>query len=178
MLGWAIFSHSIGMVFRNFGQVFRITLGPALVAGIAMGSTYSLSTKIMSQPGATSSGQAFLLGFLFLVIMWICLLWVTVAWHRFVLLEEYPLGLLPKFQLDRITAYFGTLFAIGLVTGLPVIAVVFLLGQLSGPGPSGEAMIFGLMAIAMFCGLRLSLTLPAAAIGKPLSIRTPASSWA
>ena len=127
MLGWEIFAHAVAMVFRNFGQVLRITLGPALVAGIVAGTTFSLFAKTLTEPSVANSGQVILVGLLMMLTFWVCLLWVTVAWHRFILLEEYAKGLLPSFRFDRITAYFGTALAIGLMVGLPTIVLVLVL---------------------------------------------------
>jgi hypothetical protein len=95
-------------------------------------------------------------------------LWIYVSWHRYILLEEYPEGWIPKFRADRIMSYFGKGFAIFLILFVCVMALS-LVAALAGPA-SFIIVIPGFLALGVFT-YRWFPVLPAAAIGKPLTIR-------
>ena len=105
MIGWQIFVHALRMVFGNFKQVLQITIGPALIAVAAM-IVMALMTRGSSEPvyyGAEGpppdlGGGLVLPVLVAFLIVFAIFLWVAVAWHRYVLLEEYPNGLLPTLK--------------------------------------------------------------------------------
>ncbi len=169
MQGWKIFAHSMGMVVGNLAIAIKITLIPAIIgvaAMVAMVTVMGVSFETFADEAALErlvreQGAGAVLGpfFLFLLILLVVEFWVFVAWHRFVLLEEYPTGWIPAFRTDRILAYFGKALLLGL------IAV-------------GMALILSLGAAAIG-----AIAGQAGAIGKPLKISeawaaTRGTSWA
>lgn len=179
MIGWQIFVHALRMVYGNFKQVLQITIGPALIA-IGVLVAIGLINRIPSDPiyfGAEGPSRdpadVFVGGFLFMfLLIFAVFLWVAVAWHRFVLLEEYPKRILPTFHAGRIFAYFGQLFVIGLmVLALFVPLALLSVGLGQGiPAVAALILLIGYLFVLVIT-MRLSITLPATAIGQPLTFR-------
>ncbi|MGI9368582.1 MAG: hypothetical protein ACR2O2_07060 [Ruegeria sp.] len=98
--------------------------------------------------------------------------WIAVSWHRFVLLEEYPTGILPTFRSDRILAYILRLLLIGVIAGIAFLPAGFVFTALGG-GLIGVSIIL-LVVYFLFlvvCGFRIAIVLPAAALGEPLTLK-------
>jgi hypothetical protein len=185
MQGLAIFLHALRMVFGNFTRTLRIG-GVALAVLVAL----TLSLGGLSRAEVTSvSGTAMVLTFARIIVG----LWVAVAWHRYILLEEEPGALLPAWNGVAIWAYFKAGFLVGLillVILLPLMTVAgFLLLPMAGPSAASPPLLLGLIGFlvaflpAIFIFYRLSPALPAAAIGRPLGLReawfqTGVSGWA
>jgi len=121
--------------------------------------------------------------------------WVTVAWHRFVILDERPTGILPKLYLGSIWAYIWRLLVLAFVIGLVAVFPLALLSSALGGGGSiniadySEALQIGPIAVLFnmigttvfaYAFLRYSPFLVAAAIGKPIKAATGREStyWA
>ncbi len=181
MKPWALFSHSVGMLARNFGDMLRVFLVPTLLI-VALFATFLKMTGVWEtlQWGVVTpmpensglSGPLFLVSVLSLLIG----MWSVVAWHRFVLLEEMPQGWLPRLEGSRVMAYFGRSLQIALVLicmMIPVMLVALLVTTiLSGAGPAALQWIS--LPIAIFTTyliLRLSVILPAAALGAGMGLR-------
>lgn len=183
MKGWTIFSHSVRMVMRNLNYAVRIAAGPVLIglaAVFALLASAGLPLTLMGDQQALS--QALAAGSFGLTLMVVFLIiiavqiWVFVSWHRFVLLEEYPGGLLPAFRGDRMLAYVGNallIFLVGLAIMIPAGVIAALVGGIAGEGGAAAVVLVIIlfvlfMAVAVY---RLTPILPAAAIGQPLKLR-------
>jgi len=180
MMGWRIFKHSVQMVLRNFQQALQIALlpgliGMALLVGLAMvtglweaGEVSDTGLSITTPEGQDDYFGAMLIA---LLIIWAIAFWIVVSWHRYVLLEEMPKGWLPTFRTDRILAYFGLLLMLGLFAAIAMIPF-FIIVAAMGEGGAGLIIIIGfvyLIAVAL-CFYRLSVVLPASAIGQPIGL--------
>jgi len=174
--GWKIFSHSLNMVLRNLGWAVRIALVPVLI-GLAcvtalMWGQFGQLEQIQRSAGYVPSG-GFVGALLLSIIIFIAVeMWVFVSWHRFVLLEEYPTGWIPKFHVDRVLAYFG----MGLLLGLFMILFWMLASfVIAGVAAAIGSPIFSLiLLVPAVIGIgvllfRLLPVLPAAAIGEKLT---------
>lgn len=162
-MGIDIFLHSIRLVTRHFGDALRISgllyLGPALISVIVLSFAMGNGSEPLVITLIVVAGLAYT----------VALLWMVVAWHRFILLHETPRGLIPQFKGDRVLAYFGSSLAIAVVLILIAIALGIVVALASGGSP---AVALALGALVIFVLLifhyRLALVLPAAAIAKPL----------
>ncbi|GAA6180753.1 hypothetical protein NBRC116594_21910 [Shimia sp. NS0008-38b] len=125
-------------------------------------------------PGNPNSPPASSL--IFQLLTMIATLWVAVAWHRFVLLEEYPNGVVPTFYGGRILAYFGYGVLLGLVVGLATVFVAILVGGALFWAPILAIAAVVVVAIAgSWAFYRLSPILPACAIGNKIGMK---EAWA
>ena len=90
---------------------------------------------------------------------------IAVSWHRFILADA-PLNAVPAFRVDKIVwAYLGRSFLIYFLCLIPLVALVFI-RELSGASILQPIILgFMLMLIVFIC--RMSVSLPAVAIGKP-----------
>ena len=175
MLGWQIFKHSFSMVTRNLGKAIHICAVPwviafaiILVLALAMGVSFDSLTS-----GAAGGG---LVGGLLLVLIILVViataLWIAVAWHRYILLGESPSGLLPPIHQDRMLAYLGrgfVLFLLFMVTGAILLGLV---ASMAAVIPAVALIIgfaVGLAMVVIF--YRLSVILPAAALGQSMSLK-------
>ncbi|WP_300549593.1 threonine dehydratase [Roseovarius sp.] len=178
MKAWKIFTLSLKMIFGNLPQVMKITLVPALI-GFAfligymaiLGISTSQLSGVESGSGAIGGGAAFG-GFLLMLVLVMIALWVIVAWHRFVLLAEYPTGWIPTLRFDRILSYAGHAILLGLLSFVIVLPVGLLMGVTASAAPIAGMVLMVLVILALNVIIfRLSPILPAAAIAKPLRMK-------
>jgi len=165
------------MVTRNLSEALRIALVPVLIGFalvVALTLVTGLSLGSMSDPEAMDKmmrdggmGAFFFPFIMFVVVLIVVELWIFVSWHRFILLEEYPTGWIPEFRVDRIMAYFGRGFLIGVIMVAMWIVAVLAAGLL---GPLGAVIMMGTLFFSFILIYRLVAMLPAAAIGKSLTV--------
>ena len=174
MRGFALLLQSFRLIFGNLSQSLRLSspLVAVLVAALVMyGPSYFIQDV---DPTSTNALPAD--AFLFQLLTLVVTMWVAVAWHRFVLLEEYPAGVLPAFHGGRMLAYFGYGILLGLVVGFATILMGTLVGLALFWAP--VLMLAGIMVVAIagaWAFYRLSPILPAAAIGKKMQLK---EAWA
>ncbi|WP_254428807.1 MULTISPECIES: hypothetical protein [unclassified Ruegeria] len=177
MLGWQIFVHSVRMVFGNIKQVLQITFGPALAATAAIVALFmvldipwdQLDPESGTLPPGTSYGSLVFFVASVAIVGIITMFWIAVSWHRFILLEEYPHGIFPTFRFDRILAYFGRVLLLGLLMGLAFLPLSMVMAAMG----AGALTLVVMVAFAFFLIVafyRLSIILPAAAIGHPVTL--------
>lgn len=165
------------MIMNNFGMALRLSipLFGAMVISLILFGQDAVSGQFDFNIGAESYGPtpvvAPLVSSLFQAVT---ALWVAVAWHRFILLEEKPSGYLPTFNGSRILSYFGH----GLLVALVVIGVFAVIGIIGGVLVSmgGPISVIGVGffiaggVIVVYISARIYVILPAAAIGESLTI--------
>jgi hypothetical protein len=191
MKSWQILSDSILRVFNNLGAAIMISLVPYIIAIVIAAALWlPIGFQVLTDQAAMQSmmqaGQFPWLQFLVTILAFaIAGLWIAVAWHRFVLLDERP-GWIPPFRGDRMWAYFlrGLLIAIILI---PVIIVAsIILGIVIGGLAQGNAFFAVVLAVLIgfvlwLIGLRLGTALPGAAIKPGTTIgdawRATAGQW-
>ncbi|KCV82518.1 hypothetical protein ATO10_06236 [Actibacterium atlanticum] len=185
--GFKIFTHALRMVFGNFGTVLRILVPPVLIAAaVFVGAMYmsGLSFEELdasAQPAQGPNPIFILTAFLLIVFTFI---WVAVAWHRFVLLEERPVGALPKPHMNAMMSYVGKILLlslIGVVCMIPVAVLLWALVAVTNSPVLGLVPLLMMLVFSVFF-LRASVVLPAAAIGRKLTVReaweaTRGSTW-
>lgn len=114
MKAWAIFVHSIRQVFGNLPEALQISgliyLGQMAIA-IALGVTTTAMEATTEPTGAEATKVT-----IAMMAMLIALMWIAVAWHRFVLLNERPAGYLPQLSLQRLGRYAGRSVLIALLS--------------------------------------------------------------
>ncbi|NIZ09643.1 hypothetical protein [Pseudooceanicola sp. HF7] len=187
MIAWQLFRHSVSLVFRNFSQALRIYLLPLLILGaltvLFMWSDLSFLMQLNTDfvdgdlvPGF-SAGFLGKLGLLVLIGV-VVMMWLAVAWHRFVLLEEKPDKLLPRFNGAQIWAYFKAavlLWLVGVVLSVGFMLIIALFAALISGGTAAMVLMIAIVVVVCLAAavlmLRIAITLPAAAIGQPLSLR-------
>lgn len=164
------------MIFGDLGSALKISL--PVIAMIILGLLLTPTTREAVATGAEPLSP----------VPWIALqllggfatLWVAVAWHRYVLLAEYPASVLPRFHGGRVLAYFGWSLVLGVVLFALPGAVIALLAWAATGGaieePSAAVVLPIVLAalVLVWVSMRLSLVLPAAAIGERLGLR---DSW-
>ncbi len=180
MLGVQILIHAIRMVLNNLGAALRISALPMLVVlalTLAMGGPGEM---LVDPDAAVPTGR---MGGLFLatLLQLAAALWIAVAWHRYILLEEAPEGFVPPFNGRAILSYFwaGVIFSAVLV--LVAIPLVLIAGVIAGPMIVAEGgAVGGFAALVLFLlvwlpvtfvSYRISPILPSAAIGERLPLK-------
>lgn len=175
MTGWMIFRHAVLMVLRNWRQalqisgllyavlaIFEISLGGAAKGHIG-------PDGIMMSPAIGLSMIAVTAGYVILSI------WIAVAWHRYVLLEEMPEGWFPKWHGGPVASYLGISILITLLISLAAAIVGFFLIKTFTVAMPGMTIAIILMIVAAGVAFfRLCSMLPAAAIGEPIKM---AEAW-
>ncbi len=167
MQGWKLFKHALRMVLRNWREAIRIFLAPTLLfaGGVAV-----LALMLATVFGGAVSAQIFTLGLIAGGLVFVTL-WTVVAWHRFVVLEEYPAGWLPIVHKEPMLSYLGRSLLLGLLCIAVAAPFYFSFGQMA-ISHSVEAFSMFTLAMTFAASLlmyRLVVALPAAAIGERLS---------
>lgn len=178
-MSFRIFMHALRMVFGDLLTVLKVSL-PVIIV-IVVGVVFFLSqieTMMMQarMPGmGMPSGIGGLFGFFLLYL--IAMIWMAVSWHRYCLLAEYPGAVLPNFHGDRILAYIGKSVLLFIVFFIVGMVGSFVIGGIMAAGRGSGVMAalggaLGLVGVIflMIAFYRLSLILPAAAIGQPLGL--------
>lgn len=179
MNSWNIFKHSVTMVVNNFGVAIKLAIpliAVMLLSVIFFGADVFAGDMGYDPYGATPYDQAEVgKSLLSLLLQIIASLWVAVAWHRYILLEETPGGILPPFHGSRVLAYFGWGLLLALIVGV-ISGVIGAIGGIMGAmgggfmGLLGGIVILVAVVTAVVLSARLYVVLPAAAIGEKLSL--------
>lgn len=183
MNGIDIIRHGIDMLLRNLSQALRISAGPFVLlflATLVLAAVGFGPADVNPETGEItgSIGGATLGGLVGLLLGLLVFSWVAVAWHRYVLLEETPPGLLPAFRSELVWPYLGRSVLIALILIVAAIPLGLVMGLVFAAGQSIIAtVIVGLVLwiVLGWLGMRLSLVLPARAVDKPITF---GESWA
>ena len=177
-MAWKLILHSFNMIFGNLSEALKVSVGPILVGLLLIGLSFlgfGLNFEFLSEMEQGSSaniGAAFLFVLLAIIIMTVVFEWIAVAWHRFVLLEQYP-GILPAFRGQPIGAYIGRTLVLSLLIAFVVFALAFVIVLLTALTASMGLAIFlgvGLGFVVSYLWLRIGLVLPATALREPLKV--------
>ena len=174
-----ILIHSIRQVLGNLGVALQIS---AVLFLIQIGLIFALGVSgvILGGQDPRTLPPAFAWAmFAALIVNIVTALWIAVAWHRFVLNNERPTGLLPTFRGDRIASYFGHSILVALVI-MPVLLIIVILIMpllyqfiMRAPEPKMWQITLGMLVIYLPLAAlltRLSVILPAAALGTPMRL--------
>lgn len=179
--GYRMLRHVVAQVFGNFGQAVRLTLLLTFLPMVILlmlflnwGVSYnSFPDGPLDPSQMPNPGVIFLAVLTGVVVSAITYCWAAVGWHRFVLLEERGKGIVPTWRGANILAYLGRAFLIGIVVFVMAFVSSMVLGGLIMALPS-QAFAF-VLATGWVMGMswvitRIGLILPAAALGRPMSI--------
>ena len=170
MKAWAIFVHSIRQVFGNLPQALHVS---GLLYLMQMAVTVALGvTPAALSPDAEIPPELMFGALLSVLVLLVTTLWIAVAWHRFVLLNERPAGYLPSLAGARLGRYAGRTILIGLVCGALAIVLLIAAGGLFfgllGKSIMAELLTVMAMIVPAFAVLyRLSASLPGLALDRP-----------
>lgn len=185
-MAFQIIRHAFRMIFGNFEQALRVSVGPYLLlifAFIVVAGVVAPQAAFLDDPASGLPAGIGPLGLLVMIAMVIFALfvfgWVAVSWHRFILLEEYS-GALPAIAGRPVWPYVGRSILYGFLVGLAAIPIFFVIGLVASPfiGSNPEASppitalaVFVLAsAVLTFIWFRIGLALPGIAVGKPISL--------
>jgi hypothetical protein len=174
MKGWNIFVHSVQQVLGNFGAALKVS-GVLYLAQILVALLFDVSLFMndgQSTAALMQSGIPWFWLVIAILVSVITSLWIAVAWHRYILLEEEP-GIIPEFRGDRILSYFKTAVLIFLILIIPAMILIFISGAIAIPyGQNGGSTFVAEMIVTVIVlpltviGFRLSTILPGVALGK------------
>lgn len=177
MKGVQIFLHSVRQVVANMQPALQVSAVPyvlqALLAFAILGPQVLTGQRTTFEVGEMTGGQLWQM-LAFVPIIVVPMIWVAVAWHRFVLKGEMPHGLVPAFNAGRIWGYFLRSLAIICVM-LPLLIALGLVGGLVSssfltPDGSNLAAAASMFLIFVFpitaVSYRFSTALPATALEK------------
>lgn len=199
-MAFSMMSHAVRMLWANLGHAARVSVVPLILMYlfiIVVLTFYVMTDETIvafieeyarlggldpsnpppeitapELPGLTVMMVFMAVLFFFIVMAFMA--WVAIAWHRFILLEEYPEGWFPTFRWDEIVEYVWKLvllsFVYGLVAFLPLLAIA-IIGGGAGAGLGGvEFALLLLMPVFMWLSFRLSIVLPSAAVSRRMAL--------
>ncbi len=188
-MAFQIIRHAFAMIFNNFGQALRVSIGPYLllvIAAVVVFGTVSsfeqlsdIASGNLPPEQLAAAGGSIVFGTLVLLILLVFVAaWVAVSWHRFILLEEYS-GIIPAISGRPIWPYIGRSFVYGLVIGVFALILGFVVGlvtavlfaispSLGSIGAMGLGLMLGVVLSLLW--FRIGVGLPAVAVGKPITM--------
>ena len=169
MLSWRIFRRAVTLVVDDLPAALRVTALPyALFAAVslAFAGSVDMATLARTEAGAATLPAGAASGLLATaLVQLLAFLWISVAWHRHVLLREGGEGWVPPFYGREMLGYLGRSLLIGIVVMAAVVMASVALV------PLAPALGFAVATVlAMVLVYRLGLILPAGAIGKPIPV--------
>lgn len=180
MLGWKLFTRAVSLLIENLAEALRVSALPYLVViavSVWVAGRYPGMEELaridadamaadVALPQAGAIGAYVLLALVNVVVS----LWIAVAWHRYVLLDERPTGFLPQMRIGAILGYLWLSILIGLLVLVTIMVATIPLGVLAVTIPflAGLIPVVALFA-AMLVFYRLSLVLPARAVEREMS---------
>lgn len=176
-MGFSIFLHAIWLIFSHVGAALRISAFLYLIPMLAL----LVGAFVLGASGVDVQRTMASWSLVPLLVLAFCSLWVAVAWHRYVLLDEMPGPVLPVFEGSRIFAYLGKSIILGLLTAVIAFAVFipvgFLVAGFASANPSSivtQILVLLPVLLAYFViavmVYRFSLILPASAVNKPIRL--------
>lgn len=185
MTGLKIARKSFQLITSNFQDVFRICAVLYLFDYVSSALATYLTTGVwtLDPPDPNTNLNTLTDVTLFiatLAIPTVITIWVAVAWHRYVLLEESPQGWIPRWNKKASLAYFlnGLKLMLLFLLYLSLLIILTFLAAPLALLSSNPFFIFlvSLILVTLFLCvfLRICLAFPAAAIGKKM---TMTDSW-
>jgi len=169
MKGVQIFMHSLHQVTGNLEGALRVSLLPY---ALQIAASLVLAGRMESLADLGDAGGGIGIGILLTgIVVVVTSLWIAVAWHRFILLDERTAGLVPAFHGPLVWGYFlrSLGYAAIVVVGAMVLGAIvsLLFGGLMKGSMVLLVVVTGVfvylpLTIAM---LRLASVLPGAALG-------------
>ncbi len=181
MVAFNLIRHAFRMIFTNFGQALRVSVGPyaiLLVVAYGLVSLFADPAVVLNMRNTVQTSQGSILAVILAILIMTLFVssWVAVSWHRFILLEEYS-GILPSLKGRPIWSYVGKGLLLGLIVLFAALIVFFVLGLVAtpfmgsggNPGPVLIALSLISTSLISFISLRLGVALPGTAVDNPLS---------
>lgn len=170
-MGLRIFIHSVRLVFGQLGAALRISAALYIISIAIAAVAFYYQAQALSTGNPTAPPWQF---FVATIASCVPYLWIAVAWHRFVLLDEIPPTPVPTPPVDRIWSYVGRALQLGLlamVFGL-LFGLVTILSMLVANSAPFIAILVGLIfiAVGILATYRVAPVFPGAAIGKSISL--------
>ena len=193
--GIRLFRHVVSQVFGNLGQAAKITAAPFVIflvaayllmgdlffnlfefAEIQGGSGGALTEEEYEELFSDQLGPQLFRSFWLFPLAMVLFAWAAVAWHHYVLAEEYG-GIVPQFSVGRVLGYVGRTILIFLLLILAAIPIMFVLGSamvatMQSGGGFGLGLVFlmGLNFLFSWVLVRWSLILPAWSVDERMTI--------
>lgn len=169
-----MFVHSVRLVLSDWRNALKITGLLYLIYAVPtllLGLLFPQPTQPEQAAAAVLSAAP--AGLLTLILAIVAFVWIAVAWHRYILLDEMPAGQFPEFNGQRMTSYGLYSIGIGILGFLASLVLAAIVGLVTVPllGVVG-GVITSIVAIAaaLIIFYRLAPLLPAVAIGKQLTL--------
>lgn len=172
-MSWAIVRHAFLMVYNNLEQALRVSLVPlgvfvVVAFMLASVSEVSLDTLTAAQTDPAQASRI-LFGVLLIALFYLLTTsWISVAWHRYILLEDHP-GWLPRVPIALVINYMMMMIVfMGAATLVLTIAGLFaaMLGA-----TLGTALVLVAGVYMFLCWFRVGAVFPVIAIGGKLTVR-------
>lgn len=177
-MGVSLFLHSVRLVMGDWRNALRITGLLYLIYAVPT-FVFALLFPARTDPGQVieNAGSSSIVALITGILAIVAFVWIAVAWHRYVLLDEVPAGPLPEFDGRRLLSYTGYSLLLGIIGFALSFVISAIVGSVAVPLLNVfGAVITGLLALAamLLVGYRLAPILPAVSVGKKLTL---AQAW-
>lgn len=174
MRGLRILVHAARQVAGNLGMALRVSALPlALLVGLIVllgGVLAGTIAEVSEAPSGPSFAGTFFGVLAVILIAWALLAWIAVRWHRYVLLEEGS-GWIPPWSVGLVGRYMLRTLLIGLIVAAGAMVATLILLLIAGTVDAWRFLApLAVQLVAAWVGLRLSISLPAVALGERMTL--------
>lgn len=164
-MGVKLFMHAVRLLVDNLAVAIRIS-------GVIYVVCILIPTLLLPGGEQAASSDQLPLQLLASIISLGGGIWIAVAWHRFILLDEIPAGFVPVFDGRRLLSYLGWSILLGLILVPIGIGVALIGGLLSASGGPGMVILVGAVSVFILTAMlyRFAAILPAVAVDQKMRL--------
>ncbi len=180
MKAWKLLRQSVLQLFKNLPDTMKISgflygLIAILWRGYEVYFGISFDHALSAGP---EQGQS-INGWLWpsaVILSIVTMLWISVAWHRYILLKQAPRAFIPEFYFKPTLVYFQKSVLMALLASLPMLLLFLPYWMYQGAYPYTLicVLVLSFLLLVPFCApilFRLTPLLSAAALGHDLGLK-------
>ena len=183
MKAWKLLRQSVLQLFKNLPDTMKISgflygLIAILRRGyeVYFGISFDQALSAGPEQGQSINGWLWPSAVILSILSIVTMLWISVAWHRYILLKQAPRAFIPEFYFKLTLVYLQKSVLMLLVASLPMMLLYlpYWMYQDAYPYTLIGVMFFSFLFLTPFCAIilfRLTPLLSAAALGHDLGLK-------
>ena len=183
MKAWKLLRQSVLQLFKNLPDTVKISgflygLIAILRRGyeVYFGISFDQALSMGPEQGQFMNDWLWPSAAILSILSIVTILWISVAWHRYILLKQAPRAFIPEFHFTQTLVYFQKSVLMLLSASLPMLLLFlpYWMCQDAHPYTLIGVLVLSFFILAPFCAIilfRLTPLLSAAALGHDLGLK-------
>ena len=183
MKAWKLLRQSVLQLFKNLPDTMKISgflygLIAILRRGyeVYFGISFDQALSAGPEQGQSINGWLWPSAVILSILSIVTMLWISVAWHRYILLKQAPRAFIPEFYFKPTLVYFQKSVLMVLLASLPMLLLFlpYWMYQDAYPYTLIGVLVLSFLLLVPFCAtilFRLTPLLSAAALGHDLGLK-------